>query len=206
MRPGLSRAARPVGVPGRLAFACGSRGTRTHERLAPPPVFKTGPSSGRMASDGLASSGGWNRTSGLRVQSAASLPAATAPECIYIERWFGKEDSNLHGPDSKSGGLPISRFPRASCGSRTHLSGLGSPCLAARPRTRSFIRSFVRVRDRGVEPRSPGWRPGVLPIDQSRASPPRRKERESNPQGSRSPDFESGAVAHRLALPRWNQR
>ena len=35
------------------------------------------------------SSGGWNRTSGLRVQSAASLPPATAPE-------FGKEDSNLH--------------------------------------------------------------------------------------------------------------
>ena len=39
--------------------------------------------------DWNSSSGGWNRTSGLRVQSAASLPAATAPE-------FGKEDSNPH--------------------------------------------------------------------------------------------------------------
>ncbi len=35
------------------------------------------------------SSGGWTRTSGLRVQGAASLPSATAPE-------FGKEDSNPH--------------------------------------------------------------------------------------------------------------
>jgi ISXO2 transposase-like protein len=26
----------------------------------------------------------------------------------------------------------------------------------------------VRVRDRGFEPRSPGWRPGVVPLDQSR--------------------------------------
>src|SRR5262249_4548194 len=25
-----------------------------------------------------------------------------------------------------------------------------------------------RVRDRGVEPRSPGWKPGVVPLDQSR--------------------------------------
>ena len=38
-------------------------------------------------------------------------------------------------PDSKSGGLPISRFPRAPRGSRTRLSDLGSPCLAARPET-----------------------------------------------------------------------
>jgi hypothetical protein len=48
------------------------------------------------------SSGGWNRTSGLHVQSVASRPTATAPECDYLfmtagsRRRFGKEDSNLH--------------------------------------------------------------------------------------------------------------
>ncbi len=41
-RPGLSRTARPVGVPG-LERESGSGGTRTHKRAAPPPVFKTGP-------------------------------------------------------------------------------------------------------------------------------------------------------------------
>jgi hypothetical protein len=68
-------------------------------------------------------------------------------------------------PDSKSGSLPVSRFPRAPRGSRTRLSDLGSPRLTARPGTH---RPSHRVRDRGVEPRSPGWKPGVVPLDQSR--------------------------------------
>src|SRR5919107_4327408 len=68
-------------------------------------------------------------------------------------------------PDSKSGSLPVSRFPRSPRGSRTRLSGLASPRLTARPGTH---RTSLRVRDRGVEPRSPGWRPGVVPLDQSR--------------------------------------
>ena len=85
-------------------------------------------------------------------------------------------------PDSKSGSLPVSRFPRAPRGSRTRLSGLGSPRLTARPGTPV---TSHRVRVRGVEPRSPGWKPGVVPLDQSRELPVcRRKERESNPQGS----------------------
>jgi hypothetical protein len=79
------------------------------------------------------SSGGWNRTSGLHVQSVALLPAATAPESPHPRiREGGFEPPP---PDSKSGSLPVSRFPRASCGNRTRLSGVGSPCLAARPRT-----------------------------------------------------------------------
>ena len=68
-------------------------------------------------------------------------------------------------PDSKSGSLPVSRFPRAPRGSRTRLSDLGSPRLTARPGTHQPL---LRVRDRGVEPRSPGWKPGVVPLDQSR--------------------------------------
>ena len=68
-------------------------------------------------------------------------------------------------PDSKSGSLPVSRFPRAPRGSRTRLSDLGSPRLTARPGTHQRLQ---RERDRGVEPRSPGWKPGVVPLDQSR--------------------------------------
>ncbi len=44
-----------------------------------------------------------------------------------------------------------------------------------------------RMRDRGIEPRLPGWKPGVVPLDQSRrviTIKSERKERESNPQGS----------------------
>ena len=114
------------------------------------------------------SSGSWNRTSGLHVQSVASLPAATAPESSIREGGFEPPP-----PDSKSGRLPVSRFPRASCGSRTRLSDLGSPCLAARPRTlcsllNSRFQNRESERDRGFEPRSPGWKPGVVPLDQSR--------------------------------------
>src|SRR4051812_29997340 len=79
-RPGLSRAARPVGVPGHVAAE--AVGLEPTSGPRPPPVFKTGPSSGRVTSVRAfrQSSGGWNRTSGLRVQSAASLPPATAPD------------------------------------------------------------------------------------------------------------------------------
>src|SRR5271167_575388 len=68
-------------------------------------------------------------------------------------------------PDPKSGSLPVSRFPKAPRGSQTRLSSLGSPRLTARPGTH---KPSLRERDRGVEPRSPGWKPGVVPLDQSR--------------------------------------
>jgi hypothetical protein len=47
----------------------------------------------RLPTEPIRSSGGWNRTSGLHVQSVASLPAATTPESSV---GFGKKDSNLH--------------------------------------------------------------------------------------------------------------
>ena len=68
----------------------------------PPPVFKTGSSSGRMTSvdNAFKSSGGWNRTNGLLVQSQASLPTATAPDRVVSRHScvpeFGEKDSNLH--------------------------------------------------------------------------------------------------------------
>jgi hypothetical protein len=86
------------------------------------------------------SSGGWNRTSGLHVQSVALLPAVTAPESSSRITSIREEGFEPSPSDSKSGGLPVSRFPSGRRGSRT---------LKAH----------------------------------------------------RSPDFESGAVTHRLALP-----
>jgi hypothetical protein len=86
------------------------------------------------------SSGGWNRTSVLHVQSVVLLPAATTPESSHRFDSIREEGFEPSPPDSKSGGLPISRFPSGRRGSRT---------LKAH----------------------------------------------------RSPDFESGAVTHRLALP-----
>jgi hypothetical protein len=53
----------------------------------------------------LPSSGGWNRTNALLVQSQASLPAATAPDHVCISDThhssrftvkFGEQDLNLH--------------------------------------------------------------------------------------------------------------
>jgi hypothetical protein len=139
----------------------------------PPPVFKTGSSSGRMASVKV-------RT---RVPGAGIEPAASA---FRARRHYHQQLPRIREggfepppPDSKSGSLPVSRFPRAPRGSRTRLSDLGSPRLTARPGTHQRSQ---RERDRGVEPRSPGWKPGVVPLDQSREN--QRKERESNPQGS----------------------
>ena len=100
-------------------------------------------------------------------------------------------------PDSKSGSLPVSRFPRASCGSRTRLSAWEARAWPLGQRRLSIIAK----RDRGFEPRSPGWKPGVVPLDQSRSVfMIKRKERESNPQGSSLARFRVGC-RHQSACP-----
>ena len=120
MHPVLSRAARPVGVPGR-------------------------PSK---------SSGGWNRTSGLRVQSEASLPAATAPDHLGIN--LTRSHMSVRGgirtstARFKAGQPAVSRSPRAPRGSRTRLSGLEDRCLGRSARDAS--RKHSRAEGGGVEP------------------------------------------------------
>ena len=100
---------------------------RDTSRISAEPVFRLGSVSGiffqssRMTSviAGLVcSSGGWNRTSGLHVQSVASRPTATAPErssslsvlqtSPRLPR-FGKEDSNLHRLIQGQATLPFQR-------------------------------------------------------------------------------------------------
>src|SRR5262249_10956139 len=60
--------------------------------------------------------------------------------------------------------------------------------------------SRVTVRDRGVEPRPPGWKPGIMPLDQSRIAP-RGRRGSRTLKAHRSSDLESDAVTLRLALP-----
>ena len=108
-------------------LSSGSRGTRTHKRHAAACFqdrFLIQPDDFRASS-----SGGWNRTNGLLVQSQASLPAATAPDHRFIEDTRRKTASSgrrirTSSPGSKPGGLPLADPRRVPCGSRTRLAGL----------------------------------------------------------------------------------
>ncbi len=91
----------------------GSRGTRSAQAaFMPPPVFKTGSSSGRMTSARQKGSGGWNRTNDLLVQSQTSLPTATAPDRVFYRDTILAQQARGEGiepssPGSKPGGLPL---------------------------------------------------------------------------------------------------
>src|SRR5262245_17335813 len=96
------------------------------------------------------SSGGWNRTSGLHVQSVASLPAATAPE----SREFGKEGSNLRLLVQSQGAYPLAdsreRHARVELACPVWKTG----AFADRPMAR-WVWSFgteTEAEEEGVEP------------------------------------------------------
>src|SRR5690348_13077966 len=155
--PGFKPGRSAVGVPGRLlAEAVGLEPTSGPR---PPPAFKTGPSTGRMASVRLEPE--------FRGLDSNQRPPRSERGVTTDSNCPGVREGGFEPPppDSKSGSLPVSRFPRAPRGSRTRLSDLASPRLTARPGTHQRL---LRERDRGVEPRSPGWKPGVVPLDQSR--------------------------------------
>jgi hypothetical protein len=71
-------------------------------------------------------------------------------------------------PGSRPGSLPVNRSPRVPCGVRTRVSGMGSRCLASRPRAHEH--SDWRMRGAGIEPASPAWKAGVLPLNEPRLS------------------------------------
>lgn len=110
--PVLSRAARPIGVLGRTRATDLVGQFRGLESNQRPPRSERG------------------------VATNSHYPGVTSPRKSRV-REGGLEPPP---PDSKSGSLPVSRFPRASCGSRTRLSGLGSPCL-----NRSAKDAVIRV-------------------------------------------------------------
>src|SRR5262249_59302614 len=87
-RPGLSWAARPVGVPGRVAAE--AVGLEPTSGPGPPPVFKTGPSSVRMASVRLDSE--FRGLDSNQRPPRSERGVTTVSNCPG----FGKEDSNPH--------------------------------------------------------------------------------------------------------------
>ncbi len=83
----------------------------------------------------LQSSGDWNRTNGILVQSQASLPTATTPECVVVADTRASVEVRGEGleppsPGSKPGSLPLadprscSVQSRVPCGNRTRLASL----------------------------------------------------------------------------------
>jgi hypothetical protein len=141
-----------VGVPGpfpprRKPWDSNPQGFHPHprSRRAPDPAGWP-PSS-------FANSGGWNRTSGLRVQSAASLPAATAPDLIFSEaRGEGFEPPS---PGSKPGGLPLAD-PRSAPRESNPPVRVGSPA----PRPLGQGHDSDAAEGGGVEPPRLIARPG----------------------------------------------
>ena len=128
--------------------------------------------------DAFKSSGGWNRTNGLLVQSQASLPTATAPDQSFIKTPTFTSQVRGEGiepplPGSKPGSLPLAD-PRSS---------VQLKCPA------------------GVEPAWPAWKAGAS------AARPRARTSQGGRRGSRtlkahrSTVFETAAIANWLALP-----
>jgi hypothetical protein len=115
---------------------------------------------------------------------------------------FGKEDSNLHRLIQSQGACRLADSRERPAGvepayraweARAWPIGQGrvDPFRGFRVFGWGVFgrRAGGGLRDRGFEPRSPGWKPGILPLDQSRRSSSmidvyQRKERELNPQGS----------------------
>ena len=135
------------------------------------------------------SSGGWNRTSGLRVQSAGVTTSSNCPG-------FGKEDSNPHRLIQSQGAYPLAD-------SRERPAGVEPACRTweARP-DRSARDASTVASSAGSGSRTPvAWLEArshaVGPIP--RPAGGRRGSRTLK--AHRSPGFEPGAVAVRLALP-----
>ena len=97
--PGLSQAAQPVGVPGRVAAE--AVGLEPTSGPRPPPVFKTGPSSGRMASVRLEPE--------FRGLDSNQRPPRSERGVTTDSNCPGVREGGFEPPppDSKSGSLPL---------------------------------------------------------------------------------------------------
>ena len=118
-----------------VSSSSGSRGTRTHKRSVPSPVFKTGSSSGRMTSvhsiklRGLESN---QRPPGSEpgVTTSSNYPGIRRGYRSRVQaRGEGIEPPS---PGSKPGSVPLAhpRSCRVPCGNRTRLSSLEGWCLS----------------------------------------------------------------------------
>ena len=131
----------------------GSRETRTHKSRWRPPVFKTGSSSGRMASVGAA---------GVGIEPTAS--------------WFrARRHYQQQLPRS------VRQTKTASANRGSQLQAL-RPGIAPDLRASKAHAATTRRREcpAGIEPASPAWKAGAS-ADRPRAHVVKRKGRESNP-------------------------
>ncbi len=153
------------------------------------------------------SSGGWNRTNDLLVQSQASLPTATTPDRFVTAdtRWRARVRGEGFEPATEHGTRACAER-RAVVGVDPAFSirgeGLEPPPPGSKPGSLPLAdpRSCFPNSEcpAGVEPTSPAWKAGTF------AARPRareRRERELNPQGFRSTVFKTAAVANRLVPP-----
>ena len=130
------------------------RGTRTHKRPATATCSRQAPT-GRLAPAITIQFRGLESNQRPPRSERGVTTSSNYPGVVSI-REGGFEPPP---PDSKSGSLPVSRFPRASRGSRTRLSDLGSPCLTARPRTLCSLRCQFQIPVRhqsGIGDSNPG--------------------------------------------------
>ncbi len=123
-------------------FRSGSRETRTHKRFAPPPVFKTGSSSGRMTSVTQAAGVGIEPTTSWFRASLHYQRQLSRIDCLHACHRFDSQGSQARGegleptsPASKAGGLPLADPQECPAGIEPALPGWKPGAFAARPRT-----------------------------------------------------------------------
>jgi hypothetical protein len=88
----------------------------------------------------------------------------------------GKPPEQSGPATTVSGYLPFPLSQDGPTGSRTRTSAAPGRCLSVRPWARTPVRAN-KWTGRGVEPRSPGCRPGVVPLDQPPIRPSLQKVR-----------------------------
>ena len=166
----------------------GSRETRTHKSRSRPPVFKTGSSSGRMTSVcKLRELESNQRPPGSEpgVTTNSNYPASFMFKTLDVRTVRVKlrgQESNLRTRGSKPGistdrNYPAIKQPEGRAGLEPTPWYLTGTCSAAELPTQ------ISECPAGVEPASPGWKPGAFAA-RPRAHVVKRKGRESNPQGS----------------------
>lgn len=169
----------------------------------PPPVFKTGPSSGRLASVGDLSVSQFRGLESNQRPPGSEPGVTTSSNCPgsfpLSSRHFCDPPGSGRGIRTptvrfKAGGPTVSRSPRVPCGSRTRLSGMGSRCLDRSAKgTRASAGCGGRTHVAWLEARSPT-------TGRTRIRGGRRGSR--TPKAHRSAAFETAAIANWLALPR----
>jgi hypothetical protein len=128
-----------------------------------------------------------NAVPGAGIEPAASTFRAWRhyQQQLPRSRRFGKEDSNLHRLIQSQGACQLADSRERPAGVEpayrtweARAWPLGPGRYARCSFSDATFHHGESERDRGFEPRSPGWKPGVVPLDQSRSAFDSRAEGE----------------------------